>query len=76
MLMFRFALFTEGGGGRGTKENIKCALQLDSGRCYSIMNIFSGGTKEKCCYAVVYDKQLFLHSTVADTPIIKTQGFR
>lgn len=37
------------------------------------MNIFSGGTKEKCCYAVVYDKQLFLHSTVADTPIMKTQ---
>lgn len=32
------------------------------------------GTKEKCfCAAVVYDKHFLLHSTVADTPIMKTQ---
>ncbi len=31
------------------------------------------GTKEKCFCAVVYDKQFLLHSTLADTPIMKIQ---
>lgn len=34
---------------------------------------FLRGTKEKCFCAVVYDKQFLLHSTVADTPIMKIQ---
>lgn len=35
---------------------------------------FLWGTKEECfCAVVVYDKHFLLHSTVADTPIMKTQ---
>lgn len=34
---------------------------------------FLWGTKEECFCAVVYDKQFLLHSTVADTPIMKMQ---
>lgn len=34
---------------------------------------FLWGTEEKCFCAVVYDKQFLLHSTVADTPIMKIQ---
>lgn len=34
---------------------------------------FLWGTEEKCFCAVVYDKLFLLHSTVADTPIMKIQ---